>query len=606
MDNQNKNLIFATVLSFLVLVGWMVLFPPAEPKKELIENKLVLEEQSNKEILSLKNNVENQISNVKINNIPIRTEKVDGSISLRGGKINNLKLLDYFETQDKNSENIVMLRNVEDDNAYYSVYGWTVNKGIDYSSVPNANTIWDLHSGTILTPRNPITLKWDNDNGQVFFRKVEIDENYMFSITQTVLNNSQNTVSVAPYGTIARHGEPDTIGFYILHEGIIANIDGTLSQCADLGSSCIFGGRGYDDVRDQPFNQREQANTVSKLVQNSGWIGYTDKYWMTTLIPKQGQNFEIVSKYTQKTNIYQVDMRLAPIEVSPGSSSSVKTYFFAGAKEVNTIKGYQKNLFVENFIDAVDWGMLFFLTKPLFSMLNFFNEIIGNMGWSIILLTLAIKIILLPLAYKSYVGMSKMKKLQPEMQKIKERTGTDRTKFQQELLAFYKKEKVNPAAGCLPILLQIPIFFALYKVLFVTIEIRHAPFFGWIQDLSAPDPTSFINLFGLLPYSTPSSESIFSIISIGVFPILMGVTMWLQQKLNPAPTDKTQAIIFAWMPWVFMFMLGQFSSGLVIYWVANNTITFIQQYFIMKSQGVSPDIFGNIFSNFKKIKKSDK
>ncbi len=239
-------------------------------------------------------------------------------------------------------------------------------------------------------------------------------------------------------------------------------------------------------------------------------------------------------------------------------------------------------------------------------MLNFFNQIIGNMGWSIILLTLAIKIILLPLAYKSYVGMSKMKKLQPEMQKIKERTGTDRTKFQQELLAFYKKEKVNPAAGCLPILLQIPIFFALYKVLFVTIEIRHAPFFGWIQDLSAPDPTSFLNLFGLLPYSTPSSESIFSIVSIGVFPILMGVTMWLQQKLNPAPTDKTQAIIFAWMPWVFMFMLGQFSSGLVIYWVANNTITFIQQYFIMKSQGVNPDIFGNIFSNVKKINKPDK
>jgi len=274
--------------------------------------------------------------------------------------------------------------------------------------------------------------------------------------------------------------------------------------------------------------------------------------------------------------------------------------FFAGAKEYYTLKDYESDLQIKDFIDAIDWGWFYVLTKPIFQLLAWVQSIIGNMGFAIITLTLIIKTILFPLAWKSYVSMSKMKKLQPEMEKIKERVGDDRQAMQKEMMALYKKEKVNPASGCLPILLQIPIFFSLYKVLFVTIEMRHAPFIAWIEDLSAPDPTSFLNLFGLLPWATPGPESFLYIFSIGVFPILMGVTMWLQQKLNPAPTDPTQAAIFAWMPWVFMFMLGTFASGLVIYWVANNTITFIQQYLIMRSQGVKPDIFGNIKSSFKK------
>ena len=279
---------------------------------------------------------------------------------------------------------------------------------------------------------------------------------------------------------------------------------------------------------------------------------------------------------------------------------------FAGAKVYNKLNNYEHGIGIKDFVNAIDWGWFYFLTKPIFQVLNWLQGHIGNMGWSIITLTLIIKTLLVPLAWKSYVSMSKMKKLQPEMEKIKERVGDDRQKMQQEMMALYKKEKVNPASGCLPILLQIPIFFSLYKVLFVTIEMRHAPFIGWIHDLSAPDPTSIINLFGLLPFAPPGPESIFYIFSIGVFPILMGITMWLQQKLNPAPTDATQAMIFAWMPWVFMFMLGTFASGLVIYWVANNTITFIQQYFIMRSQGVKADIFGNIKSSFKRKKAEEK
>ena len=394
MDNQNRNLILATALSFLVLIGWMLLFPPAEPRKQNNQNLPLSQDKTNKEYINREFNEKAASEDIKVERIPIISEKVNGSLSLRGGRIDDLKLLDYFETQDPESKNIIMLRSVKDNNAYYSVYGWTVNNGMNYKDVPNANTIWKVHSGSVLTPDQSVTLKWDNKKGQIFFRKIELDQNYMFSISQSVLNEGNETINIAPYGTIARHGEPDTIGFYILHEGIVANIDGTLTQCADLGSSCIFGGRGYDDVRDQPFNQREQANTISKFVEKSGWVGYTDKYWMTTLIPENGQNFEIVSKYSEKSDIYQIDMRLSPIEIAPGDSTSVNTYFFAGAKEVKTIKTYEKKLQVENFIDSVDWGMLFFLTKPLFSMLNFFNEIIGNMGWSIILLTLTIKIIL--------------------------------------------------------------------------------------------------------------------------------------------------------------------------------------------------------------------
>jgi YidC/Oxa1 family membrane protein insertase len=355
----------------------------------------------------------------------------------------------------------------------------------------------------------------------------------------------------------------------------------------------------YDDIRDLEVSATERGPVEVTPIAENGWLGFTDKYWMTTLAPQPGQTFDAVYRMLNVGGIeeFRAEMRLPVISIAAGTSNEMVTNLFAGAKEVATIRRYQADRGIEKFEDAVDWGWFYFLTKPIFRLLAWVHGLIGNMGWSIIVMTLVVKACLFPLAYKSYVSMSKMKKLQPEMEKLKERVGDDKKKMQQEMMALYKKEKVNPAAGCLPIMLQIPIFFSLYKVLFVTIEMRQAPFVGWIHDLAQPDPTSVLNLFGLIPYEIPAFLAIFS---IGVYPILMGVTMWMQQKLNPAPTDPTQKMIFAWMPWVFMFMLGRFASGLVIYWCANNIITFTQQYVIMRSQGIHVDLLGNITSGFKR------
>ncbi|MEM7178613.1 MAG: membrane protein insertase YidC, partial [Pseudomonadota bacterium] len=359
----------------------------------------------------------------------------------------------------------------------------------------------------------------------------------------------------------------------------------------------------FSDLQDLPANTLERANIVSYPVSENGWVALTDKYWLTALIGKAGQSFDAVYKTLNATTSpeYRAEMRMPLMQVAPGGSASLQTLYFAGAKEYDTLWGYEEKLGIKDLHNAIDWGWFYFLTQPLFWLLLQIFHVIGNMGFAILGLTLLVKALLFPLAYQSYVSMSKMKKLQPEMEKLKERCGDDKQKMQQEMMALYKKEKVNPAAGCLPILLQIPIFFSLYKVLNVAIEMRHAPFIWWIHDLSAPDPTSFMNLFGLLPFEVPSYLALFS---IGVFPILMGITMWMQQKLNPAPTDPTQAMIFAWMPWVFMFMLGTFASGLVIYWCANNILTFIQQYSIMRSQGVQVDFFGNVKATFKRKNKA--
>ena len=592
MDDQNKNLLLATSLSFLVLLGWMLMFPPEpieEGSPEQTTEQVTQEDNQTGTGLSTPVQVDTNQSQQKIDTsadaprVPIETSRLSGSLSLKGGKIDNLKLLDYFETQEENSKNIELFQ-YENEN-YYAVYGWSSR---DRENVPNPNTVWSLAKGKTLTPGTPITLQWTSPKGVIFEREISIDEDFLFTIKQRVFNQSNATIDLAAYGILARHSAPETIGFYILHEGIVGYDDGELVELS------------YDDITDQKYDDRERANLEIYEITENGWIGFTDKYWMSTLVGEPKSKFKMASKYNEANDIYQADIRHPLQSIGSGQSAEIKTYLFAGAKEVNTIKTYQKEADFADFIDTVDWGWFFFLPKPIFSLLDYCNKLVGNMGWAIILLTLVVKTVLLPLAYKSYVSMSKLKQLQPEMEKIKKRAGDDRMKLQQEMMALYKKEKVNPAAGCLPILLQIPIFFSLYKVLFVTIEVRHAPFIGWITDLSAPDPSSILNLFGLLPFSPPGPESFLVIFSIGVYPILMGITMWLQQKLNPAPTDKTQQMIFAWMPWIFMFLLGQFSSGLVIYWVANNIITFAQQYFIMASQGVKPDIFGNILSSFEK------
>lgn len=603
MDEQNKNLILATALSFLVIMVWTVFFSPvpdpqldqasiessdtaAAPNSDLAAAPPV-EGSTTGEPLGGDLGAQSSRADALTTStrIKIETPRVIGSLSLIGGRIDDLKFVDYLETLDPTSEPVTLLSPAGGPNAYYALYGWSSATGAN-EEVPNARTAWTVEEGTTLTPTSPVTLKWTSPSGLIFRRQISIDDNYLFSITQSVENPTGEAVKMAPYGIIARHGEPETIGFYILHEGVVRSTDGEIGEV------------DYNDMPD--FATQEGAGVVDKIkVEQNGWIGFTDKYWMTTLIPNPGQSFTAAAKFTGASQTYQTDMRLPLMDVPAGGSAEITTSLFAGAKEWETIRNYEQQNGFNQFIDSIDWGWFFFITKPMFQVLHYLNGLIGNMGWAIIGLTFVIKLLLLPLAYKSYVSMAKMKKLQPEMEKIKERAGDDKQKLQQEMMALYKKEKANPAAGCLPILVQIPIFFAIYKVIFVTLELRHAPFFGWIKDLSAPDPTSWMNLFGLLPYEIPG---FLGLLSIGVFPILMGVTMWLQQKLNPAPTDATQAMIFAWMPWVFMFMLGGFASGLVIYWVANNTITFAQQYLIMRSQGIKPDVFGNIISGFKKSK----
>jgi len=604
MDEQNKNLILATGLSMLVILAWFYFFPPEEPV-QTAENTTSQSTGGVPTAPSADGTIQapsldgtpadtREAALGKTERIQIKTDRVEGSLSLLGGRIDDLRLLDYNVELNDPSVKETLLSPAGGPNAYYATYGWAPTDAADFEFMPSAKTPWQLEAGDTLTVATPVTLRWDNGQGIIFRRTISIDKDYLFSIKQSVENTTSDDIRLQPYGIIARVGEPETIGFYILHEGVVRASDGEIQEI------------DYDDMPDQTADASEGGNVDKIKVESNGWIGFTDKYWMTTLIPSPGTGFTSVSKYTGKSDTYQTDMRMPTMTIAAGTTGEANSSLFAGAKEWEAIKHYQDELGVEQFVDSIDWGWFFFLTKPIFQVLHWLNGLIGNMGWAIIGLTLIIKAILFPLAYKSYVSMARMKNLQPEMEKMKEKHGDDRQAMQQAMMKLYKEKKVNPAAGCLPILLQIPIFFSLYKVIFVTIELRHAPFIWWLTDLSAPDPTSILNVFGLMPWGALGPESFFSILSIGVFPVLMGITMWMQQKLNPAPTDKTQAQIFAWMPWVFMFMLGTFASGLVVYWVANNTITFIQQYTIMRTQGVKPDIFGNIMGSFKRDKAAEK
>ena len=595
MDDQNKNLILATALSLVVLIGWFALFPPPEstildPNAEALPQETPVPSAAE---LATSTAPQMAVEGADAPRVEINSPRVEGSLSLQGGRIDQLAFKDYRETLDEGAKIVNLLTPYDGEAGYYALYGWRPGGGMTLEQVPGPNTLWTLETGNTLTPTSPVGLVWSNDIGVTFRRQITIDENYLFGITQTAVNSGTSTAVIQPYGTLARHGEPaDMKNFFILHEGAVAMADGELAEI------------DYSDMADFKYLESEVARAEVTQVTESGWIGFTDHFWMTTLIPGPGSAFKSVAKYDERRNLYQTDAVLPTETVAPGQSVTVETQLFVGAKEWDTIRNYETNG-VSGFLNSIDWGWFFFLTKPIFAVLFWLNGQIDNMGWSIIALTLLIKAGLFPLAYKSYVSMAKMKELQPEMEKLKERAGDDRQKLQQEMMALYKKEKVNPASGCLPILLQIPIFFSLYKVIFVTLELRHAPWIGWITDLSAPDPSSILNLFGILPYAVPEL-GVFSIISLGILPILLGISMWIQQKLNPAPTDPTQAMIFAWMPWVFMFMLGTFASGLVVYWIANNTITFTQQYLIMRSQGYKPDVFGNMLSGLKKKPKSDK
>jgi YidC/Oxa1 family membrane protein insertase len=485
--------------------------------------------------------------------------RIRGSFSLTGGRIDNLILSDYRLTTAPDSPDVTLLSPPGEFEPYFVELGWVA---ADQSvSVPGGHTVWSPDSKE-LRPDQPVTLTWDNGQGLRFERRIEIDDAYMFTITQRVVNDGDEPVSLHPYGLVSRWGTPQTLGFFILHEGPIGVLNGTLEEI------------DYDDLH-------EGSNV--ELSSRGGWMGFTDKYWLTALVPDQTSELTGTFRHNvvDGQNRYQVDYLRTAVSVPAGGSVEVTDRLFAGAKEVERLDRYGEEYGIPLFDRAVDFGWFYFLTKPLFHVLHFFYKWTGNYGVAILLLTLIVKLLFFPLANKSYRAMSKMKKLQPEMMRLREQYGDDKMRMNQELMALYKREKANPMSGCLPIVVQIPVFFALYKVLFVSIEMRQAPFFGWIHDLSAPDPTSIFNLFGLLPFDPPA------FLMIGIWPLLMGATMFLQTKLNPQPADPMQARIMLLLPLMFIFLFATFPAGLVIYWTWNNVLSIGQQWAIMKRMGVS-------------------
>jgi YidC/Oxa1 family membrane protein insertase len=506
--------------------------------------------------------------------VVIETPRLKGSIALKGARIDDLLLTGYRETIDPKSNNIILFSPVNGPDPYFAEFGWVAGQGVT-AAVPGADTEWTA-SAQKMTPETPVTLSWNNGQGLTFKRQIAVDKDYMFTVTDTVENGSGQPVALFPYAYVRRHGTPTVAGFFILHEGLI--------------------GVQGDKLQEVAYSDLVKAKTRDFKANSGGFIGITDKYWAAAVIPDQAKAHDgrFLANMINNVQTYQADVLMPMENVAPGASASSTTRLFAGAKETNVIDGYERTLGVKRFDLMIDWGWFYFITKPLFKLMDWIYKLVGNFGVAILLVTVIIKALFFPLANKSYVSMAKMKAVQPAMQQLQERYKDDRMKMQQELMALYKKEKINPLAGCWPVLLQIPVFFALYKVLFVTIEMRHAPFFGWIKDLAAPDPTSIFNLFGALPFSVPQ------FLLVGVWPIIMGITMWLQMKMNPEPTDPVQKAIFGWMPLVFTFMLASFPAGLVIYWAWNNILSVSQQYLIMKRLNVKVELWDNITKMFKK------
>ncbi|MBK8176170.1 MAG: membrane protein insertase YidC [Rhodospirillales bacterium] len=490
--------------------------------------------------------------------VRIDTPKLHGSIALVGARIDDVTLAEYHETLDPTSPEIVMFTPQGRPDAYFAETGWVPAGGA--VAVPGPATRWSA-DGETLTPERPVTFTWDNGEGLIFKRVVSVDDNYLFSVRQSVESRRSDAVTLVPYALISRYGTPPTSGYFILYEGPLGVFDGTLSE--------------------EKYKNVQEKGVISEHT-TGGWIGFTDKYWMSALIPDQKKaiNARFVYQHANDANQYQVDFAGTPQTLEPGGTIDNEDHLFAGAKIVKLIDHYQDQYGIDKFYLAVDWGWFWFLTRPVFYFLNFLHGLVGNFGIAILLLTVSLKLLFFPLANKSYRAMSQMRKLQPEMTKLRERFGDDKARLNQEMMALYKREKVNPASGCLPIVIQIPVFFALYKVLFVTIEMRHAPFYGWIHDLSAPDPSSVATLFGLIPWTPPQ------FLMIGAWPLIMGVTMFLQQKLNPQPPDPVQAKVFMILPVVFTFMLAHFPAGLVIYWTWNNILSIVQQWVIMRRMGV--------------------
>jgi YidC/Oxa1 family membrane protein insertase len=589
---DNRNLLLAIALSIAVMVGWNYFY--GVPKLDQQRQSAQQSQQAGTPATpgtpapvapgATPGSVPANGAALPVANLPreealklspritVETPALVGSIALKGARLDDLKFTRYTESVDPKSGKVELFTPVGAKDAYFADFGWVAPAG-QSAVVPGPDTLWKA-SATTLKPGAPVTLSWDNGQGLSFTRTISVDEKYLFTITDGVKNSASAPVALSNYGRISHHGTPVTQGFYVLHEGPIGYLGDKLEELK------------FDDLK------KAKSKTYAK--NDGGWLGMTEKYWAAALIPDQKKPFSAAFAANGNEPVYEAAAIAEPVTIAPGAGLEATTRLFAGAKEVDAINGYGDALGIKKFNLMIDWGWFWFITQPMFKLMQLVYKLVGNFGVAILIVTVIIKALFYPLANKSYESMAKMKAVQPEMLAIRDRFADDKMKQQQAMMDLYKREKINPMAGCLPILIQIPVFFALYKVLFVTIEMRHAPFFGWIKDLAAPDPTNIFNLFGLIPVQMPE------MLHLGIWPIIMGITMWVQMKMNPEPTDPVQKTMFAWMPLVFTFMLGSFAAGLVIYWAWNNILSVAQQYVIMRRMGTKVELWDNLKATFKR------
>ncbi len=603
MSEDNRNLYLAIALSILVIIGWNYFYAAPQLQKER-QTQAQMQQPSTEAPqpgspaalpppspnAPLQGGVTGESPGAIMTRaaaiaasprVTLDSRDLFGSIDLKGARIDDVSLKAYRETPDPHSPNIVLLSPSGSPAPYYAELGF-VSKPGQSLALPTPETVWSADRDK-LTSQTPVTLTYDNGQGLVFHRRIAVDDHYMFTITDSVENKSGSPVTLYPYALVSRHGKPKTSGYSILHEGMVGVI-------------------GDSGVQEPTYDSIEKEPRATKSLDGTGgWLGFTDKYWAAVVIPEQHVPFEgTFSARGTVHKIYQADFLADPMTVAPGATAETTARVFAGAKQVQTLDMYQNDLGIKKFELLIDWGWFYFITRPMFQLLDLIYKFTGNFGVAILIVTVLIKLAFFPLANRSYLSMAKMKGVQPQMTALRERYADDKVKQQQELMELYKREKINPVAGCLPMLIQIPVFFSLYKVLFITIEMRQAPFFGWIKDLSQPDPTNVFNLFGLLPYDPTSLPLIGHFLAIGIWPLIMGFSMFVQMKMNPEPPDPVQKQMFAWMPVIFTFMLGTFPSGLVIYWTWNNLLSVAQQTLIMHRAGVKIELWSNLANTFRR------
>ncbi len=604
MNSNNRNMIIAVVLSVIVLFGWQ--FFVAGPQMERAQKaaQIAAEQAASKDagivapVTTTTTNADGTVTTTTApvtvggtvvfadrasalaasSRVKIETAALSGSINLTGGRLDDLQLKKYTETVDPTSPIITLLTPSGAPGGYYAEQGWAV-AGNGTEALPQPGSQWtlDSDSGSALTETTPITIKWDNGAGLIFRRTFAVDTNYLFTVTQSVENQTAEPIQLFAYSRVVREGTPHVQNFFVQHEGPVGVL-GSNNQIS----------KKYTDLAN---DKQVDASSIG------GWLGFTDKYWATAVIADPAAPINARFSYLKPADreTYQTSfVGTDPVVVAPGAKADNKSYVFAGAKEEAVIANYETTYKFDRLELLIDWGWFFFLTKPMFYLIRFLYGLIGNFGLAMLAVTVIVKAVFFPLANRSYASMAAMRRVQPEMKALQERFKDDRTAQQQAMMELYKREKINPLSGCWPVLIQIPVFFSLYTVLFISLEMRHAPFFGWIHDLAAQDPTNIFTLFGLIPWDPTALPLIGSFLHLGVWPVIMGVTMWVQMKLNPPPPDPTQAAIFAFMPIIFTFMLGTFPAGLVIYWSWNNFLSVTQQYFIMKRHGAEVDLFGNI------------